>query len=79
MSSVYDPRYQAVIEKLVALRHEAGLTQRELADRLEGFRQPDVAKVEGLQRRLDLIELADWLSAMDISHLQVEGVLDLSL
>ena len=64
MGTIYDPRYKAVIQKLVALRNEAGLTQRELAERLDGFRQPDIAKVEGLQRRLDVIELVDWLTAL---------------
>lgn len=67
MSSIHDPRYAAVIQRLVALRKEKGLTQAELAGRLGRFGQPDVAKVEGLQRRLDLIELIDWLGALGYS------------
>ena len=55
------------------------MTQRELADRLNGFRQPDVAKVESLQRRLDLIELVDWLEAFGSVSLEVPELLTLSL
>ena len=79
VSSVYDPRYQAVIQRLVAIRREEGVTQQELADRLGNFRQPDVAKVEGLQRRLDLIELIDWLDALGRSNLEVSSILSMRL
>jgi len=75
VSSIHDPRYAAVVERLVTLRKSQGLTQVQLAERLGRFSQPDVAKVEGLQRRLDVIELADWLDALGAERLDVAGVL----
>lgn len=46
------------------MRHEANMTQSDLAARL---RRPQsyVAKVEGGERRLDILEFVDWLAAMD--------------
>lgn len=53
--SVYTPAYQEVIAHVVRLRREAGLTQRQLAAKLD-WPQNLVARVETSQRRLDLVE-----------------------
>jgi len=53
--SIHDRRYQYLIERLVEARRASGLTQQALADRL-GRPQSYVAKVERLERRLDVIE-----------------------
>lgn len=62
--SLTDPRYRAMVDRLVALRHEAGLTQRDVADRL-GVVQAYVWKVEKYQQRLDPLQLVEWLRAID--------------
>lgn len=54
-SSIHTEVYKALIDRLVAARTDAGLTQQTVADRL-GKPQSYVAKVEGLERRLDVIE-----------------------
>ena len=63
MKSIHDPRYVQFIERLVSLREKVETTQTELAERL---RKPQsyVAKVENLDRRLDVVEIADWLTAL---------------
>ncbi|AOZ71047.1 transcriptional regulator [Rhodobacter xanthinilyticus] len=53
--SIYDEEYQKLIEALKAARKSAGLTQQALADRLQRP-QSFVAKVEGCERRLDVVE-----------------------
>ena len=63
--SLRDPRYRAIIDKLVAHRKAAGLTQRELADRI-GRVQSFVAKAELCERRLDVIELVDVLQGLEV-------------
>jgi hypothetical protein len=63
MKSIHRPKYVKLIEKLVELRNVHGVTQVELALRLKKP-QSYVAKVEALDRRLDVIELADWLNAI---------------
>ncbi|KAA9160874.1 helix-turn-helix transcriptional regulator [Amycolatopsis acidicola] len=54
--SIYSAEYQRVCELLRELRHEAGLTQVQVAERL-GVPQSFVSKYESGQRRLDIIEL----------------------
>lgn len=72
MKTIVDPRYIELIQKLKFTRMERQLTQTAVAKKL-GRRQSYIAKAEGLQRRLDIIELCDWLIALDsdpISFLQ---------
>lgn len=65
MRSIHDPRYQDLIKKLIELRESSNVTQVELARRLEKP-QSYVSKVEILERRLDVIELCDWLNAIHV-------------
>jgi transcriptional regulator with XRE-family HTH domain len=66
LESIHDPRYEALIEELVRVRKELGVTQEELANRL---RQPQsfVSKVETRERRLDCVETLDWCRALECS------------
>lgn len=64
MRSIHDPRYQDLIKKLIELRESKHMTQVELA-RLLNRPQSYVSKVEILERRLDVIELCDWLKVLD--------------
>jgi len=50
----------------IAIRELKKVTQVELATSLKKP-QSYIAKVENLDRRLDVLELQDWLSALDIS------------
>lgn len=55
-SSIHSEAYRALIERLIKARTSAGLSQQIVADRL-GKPQSYVAKIEGFERRLDVIEL----------------------
>lgn len=65
MSYAHDPRYQDRIKKLIELRESKKVTQVELARRLNKP-QSYVSKVEILERRLDVIELMDWLQILKV-------------
>ncbi len=52
------PRYQRLLELLIAARGDAGLSQVGLARRL-GKPQSYVSKFESGERRLDVVELLD--------------------
>lgn len=54
-SALHDPAYLAFVAHLVQLRQRAGLSQRDLADRL-GRHQSWLAKSERGERRLDPAE-----------------------
>ena len=53
--SIHSPEYQRVLALLVAMRQKAGLTQRELAKKLDR-EHSFVCRIETGERRLDLIE-----------------------
>ncbi|GAA5016691.1 multiprotein-bridging factor 1 family protein [Acinetobacter sp. ULE_I001] len=64
MSSIHDPRYREIITELIKLRESKNITQVQLALSLKKP-QSYVAKVENCERRLDFIELHDWLMHLD--------------
>lgn len=64
MRTIHDQRYNLVIEKLVQIRNEKDVTQVNLAKRLTKP-QSYISKTESLERRLDVIELLDWLAALE--------------
>ena len=57
--STFSPRYQAFLLNLRQAREEAGLTQVEVAQAL-GKPQSFVSKCESGERRVDVIELAEF-------------------
>lgn len=52
---VSSPSYEATLKVLIAARHESGLSQKVVADRL-GKPPSFIAKIELGERRLDLVE-----------------------
>jgi transcriptional regulator with XRE-family HTH domain len=64
-SSIFAERYGALVAVLADARREAGVTQMELAARLERP-QSYVSKIERRERRVDAIELIDWSRALGL-------------
>jgi transcriptional regulator with XRE-family HTH domain len=62
--------HQRLSELLRRLRRQAGLTQRDLADRL-GVRQEWVSRYEVGERRLDVIELARVAHALGTTAIEI--------
>ena len=60
--SLYSPDYDAFLALLRAVRRDAGLSQQELARRLETT-QNYVSKSESGERRVDALEWLRWLAA----------------
>lgn len=56
-----------MVTRLVELRHDLDLNQRELADRL-GQSRSYVSKVEIFERRIDFVQLIDWLRALGVDE-----------
>lgn len=63
MKTIYRKEYRRLIARLVAKREEKKLSQEEVAGRL-GTSQPTLCKIEACQRRLDFIEMLDYLDAI---------------
>ncbi|CAM2149091.1 helix-turn-helix domain-containing protein [Paraburkholderia tropica] len=73
---LHDPRYQRIAALLIERRKARGLLQQDIADRL-GRPQGFVSKVESGNRRLDVIELLDFLRALEADpHEFIDHLLD---
>ena len=59
VDSMFTNGYQQVVAAIVAMRKQAGLTQRQLAEAL-GREQNLVGRIETGQRRVDLVEFV-WI------------------
>jgi transcriptional regulator with XRE-family HTH domain len=66
LKSLRSPQHKELLRMLIAARDEADLTQEKLAARL-GRHQSFVAKYEGGERRLDVIEFVHICRAIGIS------------
>lgn len=66
-ATIYEEDYQALISHLIAFRKAQGITQQDLAKRT-GFLQHDISKVENCIRRLDILELRDWIKGLGIKE-----------
>lgn len=64
--SLFTPEHQVFVELLLELRRQAGLTQTQLAERLQET-QSYVSKVERGDRRLDVIQLRSFCRALKTS------------
>lgn len=72
LTSSWRGKNRAVVTIIQASRREAGLTQRDLADRLPkwlGWDQTTLAKVETGRRRLDLVEFMEIAKALKLEPL----------
>ena len=76
--SIYTREYTLLLEVLRSAREHAGLTQVELASKLEET-QTFVSKCERGERRLDIIELRNWCGALDISMHELIRSLELAI
>lgn len=65
MTSLHTDDYRRFVDALRAAREGAGVTQKELAERL-GVEQPYVSKYEKARRRLDVIEFLRIAAALDL-------------
>ncbi|MBY5933739.1 helix-turn-helix domain-containing protein [Tateyamaria omphalii] len=62
--SLRTPGHQALMQVLVETRKSKGVTQQELADRLDRP-QSYVAKIETGERRLDVVEFVEWAVVLE--------------
>ncbi|HNH44160.1 MAG TPA: helix-turn-helix transcriptional regulator [Agitococcus sp.] len=58
VKTIYQERYKAFIKELVLARKASGLTQMQVAEKLSKP-QSYIAKVEGADRKLDVMEFVE--------------------
>ena len=75
--SIRSPQHTKLRELLVAARKKAGLTQQDVADRI-GRPQSFVAKYEGGERRLDVVEFLQIAAVLGADPARIVRVLNAS-
>lgn len=68
MSSAHDPLYIEFVARLRNARKRQSLSQQQLGEKL-GKDQTFISKVETCERRIDVIEAANWCAALGL-HLE---------
>ena len=63
LKTIHQDRYGRLIGEMVKLRKDKKVTQTQLAQQL-GKPQSYVAKIETLERKLDIVEFVDWCHAI---------------
>ena len=63
VKTIYQESYQAFIKQLVLARKTSGLTQMQVAEKLSKP-QSYIAKVEGADRKLDVMEFVELCEAI---------------
>jgi transcriptional regulator with XRE-family HTH domain len=64
--SLHNKHYRSIIARLVAEREAKGISQTELAEKLEST-QSAISKIERSERRLDVHEFVQWCAALGLS------------
>lgn len=75
MKTIYQPTYQTLIQHLTDLRKLKGFTQVTLAQKL-GKPQSYVAKIEGCERKLDVLEFVELCRALDVPASEMITVIE---
>jgi transcriptional regulator with XRE-family HTH domain len=73
--SIHTNHYAVFLEVLVEARSRSGVTQIELAKRVQ-MTQSAISKVERGERRLDVVELHEWCQAIGASFRAFTAELD---
>lgn len=76
--TIYTRQYRVMLRVLRETRERAGLTQVDIASKLN-VTQVFISKCEGGQRRLDLIELRAWCTAMGASTAEFLEAVELAI
>ena len=61
----YDPAYRAIVDTLIAERKKRGLTQTDVAERMN-TEQSQISKFERLERRLDILDFVRYCRAIEL-------------
>ena len=72
--SIHTKKYRLLLDWLIKARNDAGLTQQQVADKL-GRPQSFVAKYEGGERRLDVVEFVEIAEVLGADRIEAVRLL----
>lgn len=68
--TIFDKRYKSMIDSLVSIRKKRGITQRELAARLNKVHSY-IGRIETFERRLDVVDLINISRALGLKDKEI--------
>ena len=68
--TIFDKRYTWFVSELIKIRNKKKWSQRKLAEVL-GVNHNFIARIEMRERRLDIIEIIDYLKALGLSKQEI--------
>lgn len=72
LKTIYDQRYTLLVAALIQARKNAQLTQAQVAEKLHKP-QSYIAKIEGYERKLDVLEFTQLCAALNIqAHILIQ-------
>ncbi len=75
MKTIYNERYQRLITALIKIRKGHNLTQQQVAEALSKP-QSYIAKIEKLERKLDVLEFVDLCNVIGADRVEVLNEMD---
>ncbi len=75
MKTIYQQRYQILIDRLISARKQANLSQAETAQQL-GKPQSYIAKIEGRDRKLDILEYVELCDVLKIQPSEIIKIIE---
>ncbi|MDP8163294.1 helix-turn-helix transcriptional regulator [Pasteurella skyensis] len=70
MKTIYKEKYQKIIQYLISTRKKKGITQQQIANKLDKP-QSYIAKIERCERKLDILEFIELCEAMNTSPITI--------
>ncbi|WP_420797700.1 MULTISPECIES: helix-turn-helix domain-containing protein [Pasteurellaceae] len=70
MKTIYKEKYQKIIQCLISTRKKQGITQQQIANKLNKP-QSYIAKIERCERKLDILEFIELCEAMNTSPITI--------
>lgn len=73
--TIFDPKYKSMINSLVLIRKKSGISQRDLATKLNKAHSY-IGRIETFERRLDVVDLINIARALGLSDKEIVKIFE---
>lgn len=73
--TIFNPKYKSMINSLVAIRKQQGISQRDLAIKLNKVHSY-IGRIETFERRLDVVDLINIARALGLSDKEIVKIFE---
>ena len=73
--TIFNPKYKSMINSLITIRKQRGISQRDLAIKLNKAHSY-IGRIETFERRLDVVDLINIARALDLSDKEIVKIFE---